>query len=599
MLGLAADGVAWAVAMFVAMLLRFEGWDGFSPDGAVARVALAILIAVGISSFVAVVLTGRNGRTLTGSFEDIQRLAICNGAAGVVLLLVDLVSSPRLVPISTCLTAAATATVISMVWRLSVRSRRLRRTQSPSAARAIIFGAGDGGLQIIDALQRDGTSQFTPVVLLDDDLAKRNLALRGVRVWGGRDAMLDVARRFRATALIIAIPSATSATVRELRALGLQAGLEVRVLPPVSELLAGTVGVADVRPVTEVDLLGRAVVESDLTVACQLIRGRRVLITGAAGSIGSEISRQVFALAPAALTLLDRDESALHALQLELEGSALLDSRHLVVADIRDHCRMRSVFDEHRPEIVFHAAALKHLPLLEMHPTEAIKSNVFGTWNVLDCAGAVGVSHFVNISTDKAANPTSVLGASKRLAEGLTAGAAHRFDGTFLSVRFGNVLGSRGTVIDSFRRQVAIGGPVTVTDPDVTRFFMTVAEAVQLVLQAAAFGGDGEVMVLDMGEPVRIADVARHFIAQSAEPIEIVFTGLRPGEKLHEELFNDGEVGERAVHPLIFHVDVPVLDDGELDDLRTVDEVDAASALLATVARCMTVERSSVGVADA
>jgi FlaA1/EpsC-like NDP-sugar epimerase len=257
--------------------------------------------------------------------------------------------------------------------------------------------------------------------------------------------------------------------------------------------------------------------------------------------------------------LLDRDESALHAVQLSIEGRALLDSRHLVVCDIRDTDRVTQIFEEHRPEVVFHAAALKHLPLLQMHPEEALKTNVWGTQVLVDASLATGVQRFVNISTDKAADPCSVLGYSKRLAERLTAAAADHGDGVFLSVRFGNVLGSRGSVVTAFEKQIEAGGPITVTDPDVTRYFMTVEEAVQLVIQAGAVGRDGEALVLDMGEPVRIDDVAKRLIAESNRSIEIVYTGLRDGEKLHEVLFGTGEVGSSPSHPRISHVEVPPL----------------------------------------
>jgi FlaA1/EpsC-like NDP-sugar epimerase len=264
--------------------------------------------------------------------------------------------------------------------------------------------------------------------------------------------------------------------------------------------------------------------------------------------------------------------------QLSIEGRAMLDSRLLVVCDIRDKAALAAVFDEHRPEVVFHAAALKHLPLLEMWPAEAVRTNVFGTQNLLDAAQRAGVTKFINISTDKAANPTSVLGYSKRVAERLTAAAGTDGEGTYLSVRFGNVLGSRGSVLTTFRQQVEAGGPVTVTDPEVTRYFMTVEEAVQLVIQAGAIGDNGEALVLDMGEPVRIADVARQLVAQAPRPVEIVYTGLRPGEKLHEDLFGTGEVDVRPRHPLISQVPVPAL---AIDEVSSV-LVSGNAAVVAT-----------------
>jgi FlaA1/EpsC-like NDP-sugar epimerase len=280
---------------------------------------------------------------------------------------------------------------------------------------------------------------------------------------------------------------------------------------------------------------------------------------------------------PSELVMVDRDESGLHEVQLTIHGRALLDDPNLVVADIRDRERMEIVFSEHRPEVVFHAAALKHLPLCQMHPSEAVKTNVWGTATLLELAQAHGVDTFVNISTDKAADPVSVLGATKRIAERLTADAARTAEGNYLSVRFGNVLGSRGSVLGAFRAQIEMGGPVTVTHQDVTRYFMTVEEAVQLVIQAGALGHRGGVMVLDMGEPVRIADVAKRLVAASDRHIEIVFTGLRPGEKLHEVLCGDEEDPRPSSHPLIAYVDVPPL---AVEDIRGLRSPSPGSLLL-------------------
>jgi FlaA1/EpsC-like NDP-sugar epimerase len=306
-----------------------------------------------------------------------------------------------------------------------------------------------------------------------------------------------------------------------------------------------------------------------------------VLVTGAGGSIGSELCRQIYLFAPAELIMLDRDESALHAVQLSIEGRALLDSPNLVVADLRDPDRLREVFERHRPEVVFHAAALKHLTLLEGQPSEAVKTNVWGTQHVLDVSTEFAVDRFVNVSTDKAADPTSVLGFSKRIAERLTAHADTRGPGAYLSVRFGNVLRSRGSVLDVFHAQIEAGGPVTVTDPDVARYFMTVEEAVQLTIQAGAIGGRGRALVLDMGEQVRIADIANRLASQSDRPIEIVFTGLRPGEKRREVLVGERERETPTEHPLISQVVVEPLAPGRLDELAGVAENDLRSRLVA------------------
>jgi len=360
--------------------------------------------------------------------------------------------------------------------------------------------------------------------------------------------------------------------------------MRVFVLPPVSELLGSPIGVADIRPLTESDLLGRREVRTDLAEIAGYLTGRCVLVTGAGGSIGSELCRQLIGFEPHTLVMLDRDESALHAVQLSIDGRAQLDTRDLVVCDIRDRRRVQEVFSEHRPDVVFHAAALKHLPLLEMHPGEAVKTNVLATQTLLEVARQYDVDRFVNISTDKAADPISVLGYSKRVAERLTAAAGRSTGRPYLSVRFGNVLGSRGSVLTTFKAQVTSGGPLTVTHPDVTRFFMTVEEAVQLVIQAGAVGGAGEALVLDMGEPVRIEQVAQRLIAQSDEAIEVVYTGLRPGEKLHESLFGRTEIGERRSHPLITHVDVPPLDAAQLAHLGAHTSPVTLKASLETLA---------------
>jgi FlaA1/EpsC-like NDP-sugar epimerase len=292
-----------------------------------------------------------------------------------------------------------------------------------------------------------------------------------------------------------------------------------------------------------------------------------VLVTGAGGSIGSELCRQIYQFDPGELLMLDRDESALHALQLSIFGEARLDLPQAILADIRDDATVDQLFAERRPHVVFHAAALKHVNMLEQYPDEGWKTNVLGTRNVLAAATAVGVTHFINISTDKAANPVNVLGRTKRTAEQLTATYAQRGTGRYLSVRFGNVLGSRGSVLETFAAQIAQGGPVTITDPEVTRYFMTIAEAVQLVIQAGAIGGNGEALVLDMGAPVRIGDVAAHLISLEGRPIPIKVTGLRPGEKLHEDLFGAGEKGSRPIHAMISHVPVPPLAATLLDRL--------------------------------
>ena len=397
-----------------------------------------------------------------------------------------------------------------------------------------------------------------PVGILDDDDEKRNLEISGVDVLGPVAQLPEIAARLKATAVLIAVPSAEGAFIRSVTEVAEGADLIVYVLPPVDQLF-GSIKATDIRPVAHEDLLGRQPAAIDTSAIANYITGRRVLVTGAGGSIGSEICRQLIKFKPSDVFMLDRDESGLHGAQLSIQGRALLEDPHLVLADIRDRERIDEIFASIRPEVVFHTAALKHLPLLEMHPDEGWKTNVGGTLNLLDAAGRHGVTRFVNISTDKAAAPRSVLGWTKRITERLTAHANTLSSTEFVSVRFGNVLGSNGSVLKSFEAQAANGGPITVTHPDITRFFMTIEEASRLTIHAGAIGEPGEIMILEMGQPVKILDVARRFANQHKPPLEIVFTGLRHNEKLHEDLVAPDEVGVIKSHPLITHVDAPPL----------------------------------------
>ncbi|MEY2453478.1 MAG: hypothetical protein QOD92_3052 [Acidimicrobiaceae bacterium] len=550
------DVAIWSLAMMLAAFLRYE-FD-FRPVhwqdlGKILPILAVVHLVLGTYEGLYV------GRWSFGSFEEVAALARCVLVTGAFITLIDW--QPRWVPIS----APAIATSIALLamggvrygWRLALERRR--RPDENEASRMVVFGAGEGSNQVITGMLRNPSSRYLPVAIVDDDPRKQHLRIRSVPVRGRRQDLRRVAQEYDADVMLIAIPSADAALVRELSEVGVAAGLQVRVLPPVGELLDGRVGESDIRPLTEADLLGRREIDTDIAAIADYLSGRRVLVTGAGGSIGAELCRQVARFTPAALAMLDRDESALQAVQLSIEGRALLDSRHLIVADLRDRSRLEEVFAEHEPEVVFHAAALKHLPLLQLHPEEGVKTNVLGTLNVLEVSLAHGVTRFVNVSTDKAADPTSVLGYTKRITERLSAAADTHGRGTYISVRFGNVLGSRGSVLTTFRAQIEAGGPVTVTHPDVSRYFMTIEEAVQLVIQAGAIGEGGEVLVLEMGDQVRITDLARRLIEQADAPVEIVFTGLRDGEKVQEVLVGRAEVSEPTSHGLINRVAVPAL----------------------------------------
>jgi FlaA1/EpsC-like NDP-sugar epimerase len=570
----AVDALTWAVLLYLVSLLRF---DLQTPQIRIGPFAVTVVIAMVCQVALGYISVLYRMRWKVGSFEEARALAWAVAGTTGVLLAYDIGLHYRAVPISAVMVSGAGVFIIAAGFRAAWRMSWEHRTRPAAAQPAIVYGAGIGGSQLVGALLSDPASPYCPVALLDDDPKKQNLRIRHLRVAGRGTDLGRVATATGATVVIIAIPSAGSEFIREVTQRAGEAGLSVLTLPPASQLFSSAIGVDDIRPVTNEDLLGRRTIDTGVEEIAGYLQGRRVLVTGAGGSIGSELCRQITRFAPADLIMLDRDESGLHQVQLSIEGRAMLDSRLLVVCDIRDEAALAAVFDEHRPEVVFHAAALKHLPLLEMWPAEAVRTNVFGTQNLLDAARRAGVTKFINISTDKAANPTSVLGYSKRVAERLTAAASTDGGGTYLSVRFGNVLGSRGSVLTTFRQQVEAGGPVTVTDPEVTRYFMTVEEAVQLVIQAGAIGDNGEVLVLDMGEPVRIADVARQLVAHAPRPVEIVYTGLRPGEKLHEDLIGIGEVDVRPRHPLISQVPVP----GLCTDMASSLLTDGSAAIIA------------------
>lgn len=550
------DTVVWLAAVAFAAVARMD--FQFSRVAWGPTMLVAVVTAT-IYAVVAWVTRLHDGRSPLGSLDETIRLsavALCVGVAVYLGNLLTLTLVPRSVPL-----IATICAVVAMAWgRALVRAVRENSSIADGAGRGqpvLIVGAGSGGRQLIKSMLRDPAARWLPIGVLDDDRRKRHLRIDGVPVVGPITELATAARSAGVSTAVVAIPSASASLLRRVSAAAAHAQLTLKVLPGVAELLDGRVGIHDVRDINLPDLLGRRQIDTDVSAIAGYLAGQRVLVTGAGGSIGSELCRQISLWNPGQLIMLDRDESALHAVELSIEGRALLDSRNFVLADIRDTERIQGVFREYRPQVVFHAAALKHLPMLERYPAEAVKTNIWGTQAVLDAAAATGVDRFVNISTDKAADPISVLGYAKRIAEGLTAEMASRAQGTYLSVRFGNVLGSRGSVLTAFAAQIASGGPVTVTHPEVTRYFMTVDEAVQLVVQAAVLGSDGEALVLDMGEPVRIDTVARQLIALSNRDIDIEYTGLRVGEKLHEDLLAVGELDDRPKHPLVSHVVVP------------------------------------------
>ena len=435
-----------------------------------------------------------------------------------------------------------------------------RQARGPRQRNVLMVGAGEAGVLLARELQRHPETGMRPVGFVDDDRSKVGRTILTVPVLGGLDELPAVLDAHGVDEVLICMPSADGATVRRIVDQVRQVAPHVvcRTMPALHEILSGRVQINRIRDVTIDDLLRRPAVELDTGRILEYLRGKRVMVTGAGGSIGSELVRQICAFEPAEIILFGHGENSIYQLEREM------DVRHpqvryvSVIAAVQNAVRLETIFRRYRPDVVFHTAAHKHVPLMEQNPEEAVFNNIVGSRNLVELSLRYGVTHFVNVSTDKAVNPTSVMGASKRIVEMLVEAASQRAAAgqRFLSVRFGNVLGSRGSAVPIFQRQIAEGGPVTVTHPDMVRYFMTIPEASRLVLQASAQGKNGEIYILDMGEPVRILDLVHDLVRLSGlEPdvdMPIVFTGVRPGEKLREELMTEEERGSRTGHDKIF-----------------------------------------------
>ena len=559
------DTIALSCTAMVVSYWRFVYQVHPDPVGATQDTVFRVIPLVFlIQAIVGYVVGIYRRRWRYGSFDEIAGLLTTTTISIAILLFLRFFDNsinpyPRSVIVVGGFAGVFLMAANRYVWRL-IREQ-LRRPTEETATKILVYGAGEGGIQMVNTLLRNPSSSYLPVGFIDDNPDTHRLSISGVPVIGGRDSLAEARGKTGATTLLIAIPSADSSLINDISSRAQKLGMDVKIVPPVQNLNERPLNPGDIRDLTDEDLLGRRKIHTDLQQISDYIVNRRVLVTGAGGSIGSELCRQLARFNPAELIMLDRDESALHEVQLSIHGRALLDTPQTVLADLRDAATIHHIFEIRRPEVVFHAAALKHLPLLERYPLEAYQTNVLGTSTLLNAAKSVGVQVFVNISTDKAANPISILGYSKRIAERVTAHfGGNSTTGKYISVRFGNVLGSRGSVLMSFRDQIEKGGPVTVTHRGVTRYFMTISEAVQLVIQAGAIGSNGEVLVLDMGEPVSIYDVATQLVRNSQKSVAIEIVGLRSGEKVHEELFGDGEIDTRPQHPLISHVPVSPID---------------------------------------
>lgn len=575
----ASDALILLVGTVIGYVARFEGPQGLKVFLAAAPAILGLLAL----RLVVIWRSGAYGVLWRhGGASDFIRIGAAGAIAGGLELIIGGIVAPSL----GLLNARLPLSILVLDWLVTIlgptgsrvieRLRYLSAREKSSGGRSerrlgrptLVLGAGEAGRSVANALQRSPSSGLIPLGFLDDDIAKRGARIAGLPVLGRTEDLERVSGRLGVRDIVLAMPQLHGEVIQRISKRALDAGLSIRTVPSIAEVVSGSAPITALRPLRIEDLLRREPVVTDLTAVESIIRGKSILVTGAGGSIGQELCRQIATSQPAMLVLLGHGENSIFEVERELALRSPELKTRAVIVDIRDRTRLNRLFRELTPDVVFHAAAHKHVPLMEDNVSEGISNNITGTMVVAQAAIMVGVERFVLISTDKAVRPTSVMGATKRVAELVLQELSTSSRINFSVVRFGNVLGSRGSAVPIFLRQIAAGGPVTVTHPDVRRYFMSIPESVQLVLQAAALGRGGEVFALDMGEPVRIVDLAEHLIRLSGlEPgrdISLSFTGLRPGEKLFEEVFFAGDDVSPTAHPQIRRtaaagVNLPVL----------------------------------------
>lgn len=564
-----ADIILLAFSVVLAYMLRFDGTiPAFHREVISQHLLITIVIKITVFYFFKLY----NSLWIYASVEELIQIILGT-------LMAQLVVVAYLFFVQ----AAVPRSIFILVWlvevlllgglRFSYRIFRKFKTYGNvfdrgNQKRVMIVGAGDAGVMVIKELRKHAQLNSLPVALIDDNMQKLGRNINGVPVLGNRSDIRTVAKRKKIDEIIIAIPSASKKVIKEVVKECKKTDCKLKILPGVYEIIDGSVNISQIREVGIEDLLGREEVHLDVTNINHFIKGKVVMVTGAAGSIGSELVRQIINYQPKKVILFDINENGLHDLQQEINRKLANDNLDVefiyFIASIRDLKRLDYLFSHYQPNVVFHAAAHKHVPLMELSPHEAVKNNVFGTWNLAIVSDKYNVEKFVQISTDKAVNPTNVMGATKRICEMIVQTYDRESATEFTAVRFGNVLGSNGSVIPLFKRQIAQGGPVTVTHADIIRYFMTIPEASQLVLEAGAMAKGGEIFILDMGEPIRIIDLAEDLIRLSGfipyEDIDIQFTGLRPGEKLYEELLLSEEGISETAHSKIF-IGKPVFSD--------------------------------------
>jgi FlaA1/EpsC-like NDP-sugar epimerase len=551
----------FSASTLLAFALRFEGFEWGAAQNWAAVIYILTSLPLKFGVFWTVGLYRRLWRHAgVVEVEKLIAASVASGAAclllGAVILPVSGITQSRL-PLSVLFLDALLTAATAALPRLAIRTmgRRRQRRRLEDARRALIVGAGAAGELIVKELLGHPQLGLNPVGFVDDDSAKHGHRMCDLPVFGSLDQIKDLVLQYDIEEVIIAMPRASGRIVRDVVRSALEAGARTRTVPGIYDIISGKVSVGALRQVEIQDLLRREPIVTDLELVRSLATGETVLVTGAGGSIGSELCRQLARLGPGQVIALGHGENSIFDIYHELLETFPNVKVVPVIADTRDRERMRQLFDAHRPYAVFHAAAHKHVPLMEENIVEAVTNNVLGTKNVAELSAEFGVEHLVLISTDKAVRPTNVMGATKRVAEQILQEIAETEGRNFVAVRFGNVLGSRGSVIPTFLRQIQKGGPITITHPEMRRYFMTIPEAVQLVLQAGALGRGGEVFVLDMGEPVKIVDLATDLIRLSGlevgVDVEIRYTGTRPGEKLYEELFFSSENAIPTQHPKV------------------------------------------------
>jgi FlaA1/EpsC-like NDP-sugar epimerase len=592
------DAILLFAAPFLAYALRFEGLSWTDVDRVTAVTFAALYVPVAIAVFYFFGMYRRLWRYASIAELELIFAAVATADVAAVVLgafalpgfHITPVRVPLLVLFATCLFAFAAIGTPRLLMRIA-GLRSLRR-RFKGGRRVIIAGAGGAGESVVRELRANPDLEMEPIGFVDDDTLKQGMRLANLPVLGPLRLLPSLIQQSGATDILIAMPRAPGPVVREVVRAAFDAGAKTQIVPGLFEILSERVSVTSLREVQIDDLLRRDVIQTDLAPVESLASNRTVLVTGAGGSIGSELCRQLASLDPERLVVLGHGENPIFEISEELGRLGVSCHVDPVIADVRDRRRVNEVFAEFRPFAVFHAAAHKHVPLMETNVVEAITNNVLGTRNLVHAALLHGTEHFVLISTDKAVRPTNVMGASKRIAEFVVHNAAIKHNRNFVSVRFGNVLGSQGSVVPTFTRQIKSGGPVTVTHPDMRRFFMTIPEAVQLVLQAGALGRGGELFMLDMGEPVKVLDLARDMIRlsglQEGVDINIEFSGIRPGEKLYEEMFFSHEVAESTEHPKILRAKSGLeqyCSDEAIDELVQMATTGADPKMLRTLLR--------------